>query len=71
MKQNNNQETLVLLEKIIQCGGLIGDCAAVFRNDETLADEFIRDCAQQCKETNINEFWGDSLTAEIINYTAN
>lgn len=57
-----------ILERIIERGGLIGECAKQFTGKENETREFLADCAEQCMYTNIQEFWGKELTEEILKF---
>jgi hypothetical protein len=64
-------ETLILLKEIINKGGLIGTCAKFYETDEEKAAQFINECSEQCHVQNIQEFWGEELIKNIIQYRKN
>lgn len=63
-----SEYALELLDRIIEKGGLIGSCAKMYANNVTLADNFIRECKEQCHNKMTEEYWGEDLVADIINY---
>lgn len=61
-------ESIVILKQIIEKGTMIGKCAKLFENDSVKADQFIKECAQQCHNKSAKELWGEKLTKAIIEY---
>jgi hypothetical protein len=63
-----DQIGLNILDRIIEKGGLAGQCARLYRNNTELSDAFIKECALQCHLAGARKLWGEKLTHEILNY---
>ncbi|MCW3076121.1 MAG: hypothetical protein JWO32_730 [Bacteroidetes bacterium] len=64
-----NTTTIKILKEIINKGGLMGYVAKMYLNDESLAHQFILECAQQCHNKQAIDFWGTELTQKIIKHS--
>ncbi|MBA3706088.1 MAG: hypothetical protein H0W84_09375 [Bacteroidetes bacterium] len=63
-------EASTLLERIISKGGLMGRAAKVYAGDQEKADQFIRECAEQCHNKLAQDMWGGDLVMAIKEYSA-
>lgn len=57
-----------ILKNIISKGGLMGDCAKLYLNNEVMTHRFIIECSEQCHHELAIEYWGNELVLDIINY---
>jgi hypothetical protein len=62
-------DTIILLNRIVEKGAVIGRCAKLYLNDNTKADQFIRECAEQCHRKSAKKLWGTNLTKDILAYS--
>lgn len=67
MKKEN---TLDLLNRIIEKGGLMGACAKMYTNNLALAEIFIKECKAQCHNKFTNEYWGEELVMDILKHNS-
>jgi hypothetical protein len=57
-----------ILNEIIKKGGMFGQVAFMYINDEKQAKEFIKECSKHIKIDNMKEFWGEELVDKIQRY---
>lgn len=62
-------DTIILLNRIAAKGAVIGRCAKLYIHDNTKADQFIKECAEQCHRKSAKELWGVDLTNDILAYS--
>lgn len=58
-----------ILNAIKAKGGLYGRAVEMYMNDDEKADQFIRECAEQCHNRLAQELWGEELVSEILNFS--
>lgn len=58
-----------ILEGIKAKGGLYGRAVELYMSDDEKADQFIRECAEQCHNKLAQELWGEELVSDILNYS--
>jgi len=68
-KKSKLEEQEAIMEQIIQKGGMIGQCAERYKDDNDLSDTFIRECAKECRDQVFYKFWGTELAIHIIRYS--
>ncbi len=59
-----------ILNAIKAKGGLYGRAVEMYMNDEEKADQFIKECAEQCHNRLAQEMWGEELVLAIREYSA-
>lgn len=64
-------EGIVILNTIIEKGGLIAICAKMYIHDSSLTDQFIMECYEQCHVPEVKSFWGDELVIKMKDYVSN
>ena len=64
-------EGTVILNAIIEKGGLIGICAKMYIHDSSLTDQFIMECYEQCHVPEVKSFYGDELVIKMKDYISN
>ncbi len=57
-----------ILSRIINKGGIMSAVAKMYINDEEKANQFIRECSEQCHNQSAKDFWGEELVTDIIKY---
>ena len=62
-------DSIILLKRIAEKGAVIGRCAKLYLNDNSKADQFIKECAEQCHRKSAKELWGVDLTNDILAYS--
>lgn len=65
--KNQKVQSARIMDSIINHGGLIGKCAALYKDNPQLSDRFIKEFAQQTY-TNMARMWGHQLAEEILKY---
>jgi hypothetical protein len=60
-----------ILNGIKAKGGLYGRAAEMYMNDDEKADQFIKECAEQCHNRLAQEMWGEELVLSIREYSQN
>lgn len=58
-----------ILKRVIDKGGLLGECAGYYINDEKLATIYIIELSEQCHVEHIQKSWGTSLVNDIIEFS--
>ena len=64
-------ESIEILERIINKGGIMGACAKRHINDNEQSDQFILECYYQCHNNSAIKLWGEELVRDIQNYIRN
>ncbi len=62
-------EAIILLNRIAEKGAIIGRCAKLYLHDQEKADQFIKECAEQCHRKTAKKLWGKELTKDIVTYS--
>jgi hypothetical protein len=62
-------DTIILLKRIVDKGAVIGRCAKLYLHNNSKADQFIKECAEQCHRKSAKELWGEVLTNDILAYS--
>ena len=57
-----------ILARIIEKGGILGQCAKVWSGDKEKIDLFIKECSAHCNNRLALELWGKDLVDEIKRY---
>lgn len=57
-----------LLKQIIEKGGLLGECAKTWLNDEEKVNLFLKECSEMCNTPVAKKLWGDKLIRAIIRH---
>ncbi len=65
---NTTVNTIDLLKRIIEKGGLMGSCAKLYLDNVTAAEIFIKECKAQCHNRFAVEYWGEELVRDIFLY---
>ncbi len=60
-----------ILNAIISKGGLMGNCAKLYLNDEVMGHQFIIECSEQCHLSLTFEYFGKELVYDIVKYSKN
>ena len=63
-------DSLEIINRIAEKGGLIGACAKYYRDDELLAGQFIHECFHYCKFPTAKNLWGEPLINEIVTFVS-
>ena len=58
-----------IMSGIMRKGGLLGNCAKLYINDEIMAHNFIIECSEQCHLQLATEYWGKKLIIDILSYS--
>ena len=58
-----------ILNSIKAKGGLYGRAVDMYMNDDEKADQFIRECAEQCHNKLAIDIWGEELVSDILNFS--
>jgi hypothetical protein len=64
-------ERKAILNEIKSKGGLYGIAVDMYINDDEKADQFIRECAEQCHNKLALVMWGEELVSDILKYIGN
>jgi DNA-binding Xre family transcriptional regulator len=57
-----------ILVRIIEKGGILGQCAKVWSSDKEKVDSFIKECSENCNNRLALELWGEDLVTDIKRY---
>ena len=57
-----------ILKRIVPKGGIFGECAKQYLNDEEKAHQFVIECFEQCHNQLMIEYLGEDLKQDIIRY---
>jgi hypothetical protein len=61
-------ESQNLLAQIVERGGLLGQCAKMYLNDEVKAKQFVRECFEQRDNPSMQKYLGEKLLSDIIKF---
>lgn len=64
----DSASTSILLNRIVEKGGLMAACAKLYLFDMKKAGQFICECYEQCHNPRAINLWGEDLVSEIINF---
>lgn len=64
-------EAAILIERIINKGGLIGKAAERYAGDKKKSEQFIIECSEQCHTKSAIIYWGEDLVNDIKNFAHN
>ncbi len=65
----DNQKASKILERIIEKGGLYGQCAKMYKDDDRNTGLFIKECSQQCHNQSAIDQWGKELVTDIMDFS--
>lgn len=57
-----------LFNRIILKGGLFGNMASLYCDDEEKGNDFLGECFEQFHNKSIWDYWGKELVLDVINY---
>lgn len=55
---------------MIAKGGLFGQCASHYIDDDEYAIQYIIELSDQCQSDTVKQRWGDKLVSEILDFTS-
>ena len=61
-------DTIGLLKKIINKGGIVGSSGRLYLGNEMLAAQFIIECSKQLHAESVRALWGTQLMKEINSF---